>query len=117
LIPRADGRGRIAAVEILKSSPRTREYIEEGESEGKSLLDAMRDGKLDGMQYFDGVIKDMIERQVVTLEDGLAFATNQNNLLLELKGLSSSEDYIRSENDKQPVGAFQDYGSMLSAIE
>jgi twitching motility protein PilT len=117
LIPRADGRGRIAAVEILKSSPRTREYIEEGESEGKSLLDAMRDGKLDGMQDFDGVIKDMIERQIVTLEDGLAFATNQNNLLLELKGLSSSEDFIRSENDNQPVGAFQDYGSMLHAIE
>ncbi|MDT4898249.1 MAG: twitching motility protein PilT [Acidobacteriota bacterium] len=117
LIPRADNRGRIAAVEILKSSPRTREYIEEGESEGKSLLDAMRDGKLDGMQDFDGVIKDMIERQIVTLEDGLAFATNQNNLLLELKGLSSSEDYISSGNDKPPVGAFKDYGSMLSAIE
>lgn len=117
LIPRADNRGRIAAVEILKSSPRTREYIEEGESEGKSLLDAMRDGKLDGMQDFDGVIKDMIERQIVTLEDGLAFATNQNNLLLELKGLSSSEDYIRAGNDKAPVGAFKDHGSMLSAIE
>jgi twitching motility protein PilT len=117
LIPRADGRGRVAAVEILKSSPRTREYIEEGESDGKSLLDAMRDGKLDGMQDFDGVIKDMIERKIVTLEDGLAFATNQNNLLLELKGLSSSEDFIRTENDKSPVGAFQDYGSMLHAIE
>lgn len=117
LIPRADGSGRIAAVEILKSSPRTREYIEEGESEGKSLLDAMRDGKLDGMQDFDGVIKDMIERQIVTIEDGLAFSTNQNNLLLELKGLSSSEDFIRTGNDKPPVGAFQDYGSMLHAIE
>jgi twitching motility protein PilT len=117
LIPRADNRGRIAAVEILKSSPRTREYIEEGESEGKSLLDAMRDGKLDGMQDFDGVIKAMIERDIVTLEDGLAFATNQNNLLLELKGLSSSEDYIRAENERAPVGAFKEYGSMLSAIE
>jgi twitching motility protein PilT len=117
LIPRANGSGRIAAVEILKSSPRTREYIEEGESEGKSLLDAMRDGKHDGMQDFDGVIKDMIERQIVTIEDGLAFATNQNNLLLELKGLSSSEDFIRSESDSAPVGAFQDYGSMLHAIE
>jgi twitching motility protein PilT len=117
LIPRADGRGRVAAVEILKSSPRTREYIEEGESEGKSLLDAMRDGKLDGMQDFDGVIKEMIERQVVTLEDGLAFSTNQNNLLLELKGLSSSEDYTRAGNDKPPSGSFQDYGSMLSVIE
>ncbi len=117
LIPRADGRGRIAAVEILKSSPRTREYIEEGESEGKSLLDAMRDGKLDGMQDFDSVIKQMIERNIVTMEDGLAFATNQNNLLLALKGLSSSEDYIRTQGDKVPAGAFQDYGSMLNAIE
>ncbi|HEX8708466.1 MAG TPA: PilT/PilU family type 4a pilus ATPase [Pyrinomonadaceae bacterium] len=116
LIPRADGRGRIAAVEVLKSSPRTREYIEEGESEGKSLLDAMRDGKLDGMQDFDTVIKEMIQRKVISLEDGLAFATNQNNLLLALKGLSSSEDYMR-EGDRSPVGAFQDYGSMLSAIE
>ena len=116
LIPRSDTRGRIAAVEILKSSPRTREYIEEGESEGKSLLDAMRDGKLDGMQDFDFVIKDMIERKIISLEDGLAFATNQNNLLLVLKGLSSSEDYIRTEG-KMPVGAFQEYGSMLNAIE
>jgi twitching motility protein PilT len=115
LIPRADGRGRIAAVEILKSSPRTREYIEEGESEGKSLLDAMRDGKLDGMQDFDGVIKDMIERNIVTMEDGLAFSTNQNNLMLALKGLSSSDDYIRTDN--VPAGAFPEYGSMLGAIE
>lgn len=50
LIPRADNKGRIAAVEILRSNPRTREYIEKGESEGKSLLDAMRDGEIDGMQ-------------------------------------------------------------------
>src|SRR2546428_5463626 len=97
LIPRADLRGLIAAVEILKSTPRTREYIENGESEGKSLLDAMRDGKLDGMQDFDGVIKDLIERNIVTVEDGLGFATNQNNLLLSLKGLTSGEDYIRAQ--------------------
>src|SRR5262249_15172842 len=41
LIPRADGHGRMAAVEILKSTPRSREYIEQGESEGKTLLEAM----------------------------------------------------------------------------
>ena len=97
LIPRADLRGRIAAVEILKSTPRTREYIENGESEGKSLLDAMNDGKLDGMQEFDGVIKEMIEQKIITLEDGLGFATNQNNLLLSLKGLTSGEDFMRAE--------------------
>jgi len=94
LIPRADGKGRMAAVEILKSNPRTREYIEKGESEGKSLLDAIRDGEIDGMQDFDSVIRDMIDRKEITMEDGLSFATNQNNLLLQLKGLSSTEDYV-----------------------
>jgi len=99
LIPRADFRGRIAAVEILRSTPRTREYIENGEAEGKSLLDAMRDGKLEGMQNFDTVIKDLIERKIISFEDGLGFATNQNNLLLSLKGLTSGEDFIRSQSE------------------
>ncbi|HEX8071297.1 MAG TPA: PilT/PilU family type 4a pilus ATPase [Pyrinomonadaceae bacterium] len=97
LIPRADGQGRVAAVEILKSTPRTREYLQNGESEGKTLLDAMRDGRLDGMQDFDSVIKEFIERNVVSLEDGLAFATNQNNLLLTLKGVTAQDDYLRAE--------------------
>jgi twitching motility protein PilT len=104
LIPRADYRGRVAAVEILKSTPRTREYIENGEAEGKSLLDAMRDGKLEGMQDFDIVIKDLIERNVITKEDGVGFATNQNNLLLSLKGLTSGEDFIRSQAEKIVAG-------------
>jgi twitching motility protein PilT len=93
LIPKSDGSGRIAAVEILKSNPRTREYIEKGESEGKTLLDAIRDGEIDGMQDFDSVIRKLIESKAITLEDGLSYATNQNNLLLQLKGLSSTEDY------------------------
>ncbi len=96
LIPTADGRGRIAAVEILKSNPRTREYIEKGETEGKSLLDAIRDGEIDGMQDFDSVIRDFINEKKVTMDDGLSFATNQNNLLLQLKGLSSTEDYANA---------------------
>lgn len=117
LIPRADLRGRVAAVEILRSTPRTREYIESGEQEGKSLLDAMRDGQLDGMQDFDTVIREMIERKIITVEDGLGFATNQNNLLLSLKGLSSSEDYIRSKSESIPAPAFVDSGSLLSMID
>jgi twitching motility protein PilT len=104
LIPKADGKGRTAAIEILKSNPRTREYIEKGESEGKTLLDAMRDGEIDGMQDFDSVIRRMIEKEIITLEDGLSFATNQNNLLLQLKGLSSTEDYVHPpQNQPQPA--------------
>jgi twitching motility protein PilT len=101
LIPRADAGGRIAAVEMLKSTPRTREYIAAGESEGKTLLDAMCDGRLDGMQDFDTVIKEMIEAGTVTLEDGLSFATNPNNLQLALKGMSANDDFRAS--DSQPT--------------
>src|ERR687895_663723 len=130
LIPKADGKGRIAAVEIMKSNPRTREYIEKGESEGKSLLDAMRDGRLDGMQDFDNVIKGMIEDGTVTLEDGLSFATNPNNLQLALKGMSATDDFRPAESTaftaKRPAGtrAFPAAparpaggGSMLDMIE
>src|SRR4026209_1666 len=117
LIPRADGRGRVAAAEGLSASPRTREYIEAGEADGKSLLDAMKDGKLDGMQDFDSVIRDFIERGVVSLEDGLAFATNQNNLLLELKGVTG-EDYLNQREVKGvPLTGVSETGSMLSMIE
>ena len=117
LIPRADQRGRVAAIEILRSSPRTREYIEAGEADGKSLLDAMKDGKLDGMQDFDSVIRDFIERGVVSLEDGLAFATNQNNLLLELKGVTGEDYTNRREGNSVPLAAVSEPGSMLSMIE
>jgi len=116
LIPRADGRARIAAVEILRSSPRTREYIEAGEAEGKSLLDAMRDGKLDGMQNFDTVIRDLIEKGTISVEDGLAFATNQNNLLLTLKGVTG-EDFTQHDDSKIPKAVLSDSESMLSLID
>lgn len=117
LIPRADGRGRIAVAEILRSSPRTREYIESGEADGKSLLDAMRDGRLDGMRDFDSVIIELIESRVISLEDGLSFATNQNNMLLSLKGLTSAQDFVRRDGSPMPVSALSESGSLLGFIE
>jgi twitching motility protein PilT len=117
LIPRADGRGRIAAVEILRSSPRTREYIETGEADGKSLLDAMRDGKLDGMQDFDSVIKGLIENGTISIEDGLTFATNPNNLLLTLKGVTAGEEYLQRRGNPLPMPSVSETGSMLSMLE
>jgi twitching motility protein PilT len=84
LLPRKDGKGRIAAVEILKSTMRTREYIEKGESDGKSLLDAMRDGSTEGMQHFDGEIDKLIRAGIVDFETGLTYSTNTGNLRLEM---------------------------------
>jgi twitching motility protein PilT len=89
LIPRADGKGRVAAIEILKSTMRTRDYIEKGESDGKSLLDAMRQGDMDGMQDFDTVLEEMIRAGVITHDDGLMYATNRHNLALQLSDVGS----------------------------
>jgi twitching motility protein PilT len=87
LIPRASGKGRMAAIEILKSTLRTKDYIEKGETEGKSLMDAMEQGDQDGMQTFDGVIENFIRNGDVTMEGAMPYATNQNNLLLRLGDL------------------------------
>lgn len=84
LLPRKDCEGRIAAIEILKSTMRTREYVERGEGEGKSLVDAMRDGSNDGMQYFDGELERMVREGTIDLQTAFAFATNAGNLRLQL---------------------------------
>jgi twitching motility protein PilT len=91
LIPRKDGSGRIAAMEILKSTLRTREYVEKGEGDGKTLLDAMRVGGTEGMQYFDGEIEKLIRAGVIDFETGMAYATNAGNLRLELSDVAGSE--------------------------
>ena len=84
LLPRRNGKGRVAVVEILKSTMRTREYVEKGEKEGKSLLDAMDDGGQEGMQHFDGEIEKLIRAGTVDLETGLSYASNPGNLRLAL---------------------------------
>jgi twitching motility protein PilT len=96
LLPRKDNKGRIAAVEILKSTMRTREYVEKGETEGKSLLDAMRDGDTEGMQHFDGEIEKMIRNEQVDFEAALSYSTNAGNLRLELT------DYLENTRNAAP---------------
>jgi len=88
LIPRKDGTGRVAVLEILKSTLRTREYVEKGEAEGKTLLDAMRVGDQEGMQHFDGNIEKLIREGIIDVDTGLAYATNPDNLQLDLSDLA-----------------------------
>jgi twitching motility protein PilT len=83
LIPLKGG-GRKAVLEILKATMRTREYLMQGESEGKTLLDAMRDGELEGMQTFDGEIEKMVRDGLISMETGMHFATNAGNLQVKL---------------------------------
>jgi len=83
LVPKMGG-GRVAVCEVLRANSRTREYVQEGEREGKSLLDAMSDGRLEGMQTFDGELERLINANVIDRETGLSYATNRTNLQLTL---------------------------------
>jgi twitching motility protein PilT len=91
LIPLKNGAGRVAALEILKSTLRTREYVEKGEAEGKTLLDAMRVGTTEGMQHFDGEIEKLIRAGLIEFETGMAYATNTGNLRLELADFAEAK--------------------------
>ncbi|HST51556.1 MAG TPA: PilT/PilU family type 4a pilus ATPase [Pyrinomonadaceae bacterium] len=110
LLPRADRQGRMAAIEILKSTARTREYMEHGDREGKSLVDAMEQGDLEGMQTFDGVLEKLIRSGVVKKDDGLAYSTNPGNLQLRLSDMGAPlSQAMPAQNGNN--------GSMLDMIE
>jgi twitching motility protein PilT len=83
LLPKPGG-GRMAICEILRANSRTKEYIAEGEREGKSLLDAIEDGGIDGMQSFDQELERFINEGIIDREVGLSYATNRTNLELKL---------------------------------
>jgi twitching motility protein PilT len=90
LIPKTAG-GRFAVLEILKSTMRTREYIEQGDTEGKSLLDAMRDGELDGMQTFDGELEKLVRAGTIPMATAMLYATNPGNLRVQLSDVPGDD--------------------------
>jgi len=91
LIPKKGG-GRLAVVEILKATMRTREYIERGESEGRSLVDAMSDGALDGMQHFYGELERLVRAGAMSIRTALLYATNAGNLRVQIADVPDDEN-------------------------
>ena len=86
------GGGRIAVIEMLKSTLRTKEYIEKGDNEGRSLLDAMRDGELDGMQHFDGELEKLVRAGTITMATAMLYSTNAGNLRLQMADVPDDSD-------------------------
>ena len=84
LLPKSDRSGRVPVAEILKANARTRECVEKGDRDGKTLLDAMKAGSAEGMQHFDGEIAQLVRDRIVDLETGLSYASNPTVLGQEL---------------------------------
>jgi twitching motility protein PilT len=117
LVPRADGEGRVAAIEILKATSRTKQYVEQGETEGKSLTDAMEQGELEGMQTFDSVLERLIREGVVEKNEALAYASNPGNLQLRLVDLNGAKPTPKPAIATPPPPPPGSEGSMLDMLE
>ncbi len=80
LLPRIDGSGRVPVIEILKANAQTRECVEMGEQDGRTLLDCIKAGVAEGMQSFDCEIEKIVRAGIVDLDTALSYATNPSQL-------------------------------------
>ncbi|MBF0201843.1 MAG: PilT/PilU family type 4a pilus ATPase [Desulfamplus sp.] len=76
LLPKIGG-GRVAAFEILGTNLRVKDSILNGESEGKTFYEIIRDGEAFGMTTFDGYIIKLYEQGLITEETAMAYASRK----------------------------------------
>ena len=83
LVPTVDGKGRVAAIEILLNSPLIRDLIQRNEMGG--LKEAMEKGREQGMQTFDMALFDLYKAGRITMDQALHHADSPNDLRLMIK--------------------------------
>lgn len=86
LIPRADGKGRVPAVEIMLGTPRIRDLLRTPDGVDQ-LRDAIAKGhKQYGMQTFDQSLLQLYQQRLITYEEALIHSTNPSDFALKVKG-------------------------------
>jgi twitching motility protein PilU len=90
LVPRADERGRVAAIEVMLNSPRVADLIAKGEI--AALKAAIEANAQDGSRSFDQALHDLHRRGLISLEEALRQADSANNLRIRIRmeGASSA---------------------------
>jgi twitching motility protein PilU len=85
LVPRVDGKGRIAAMEIMLNTPRIQALIRRGELE--TIRQAIEEGVHEGLQTLDQALLRLYQEKKITQDAALQFADSPNNLRLRIKGI------------------------------
>jgi len=97
LLPRADGLGRVPAVEVLISTAYIRDCIEQKEKT-KLIRDAIAAGTSQyAMQTFDQSLYTLYKSGLITLDEAIRRATNPDELRLKIQGIQSTSDASREE--------------------
>ncbi|UCC78379.1 MAG: PilT/PilU family type 4a pilus ATPase [Candidatus Zixiibacteriota bacterium] len=97
LLPRADGPGRVPAVEVLVSSASIREAITNTDKT-TTIIDLVESGNIQyGMQSFDQSIMKLYRSGLISYEEALAQCSNPDDFDLRVKGITSASDKGWSE--------------------
>jgi twitching motility protein PilT len=92
LVPRADGKGRVPAVEVMVSTARVRELIDDKEKT-KLLRDTIQNGyETYGMQTFDQSLMKLLNNELITFDEALRQSSNPDDFKLKYSGISSTSD-------------------------
>jgi twitching motility protein PilT len=104
LIPRADGRGRAPAVEVMISTPFIRDCVVDKEKT-HLIPGAIASGTSQyGMQTFDQSIFGLFQRQLVSYEEALRWASNVDEFKLKVQGISTTAELSREQMARTVVG-------------
>ena len=100
LVPRADGKGRVPAIEVMINTARVREYIED-KDKTKKIREAIAQGFVSyGMQTFDQSLMLLYKEGLISLDEALRQASNPDDLALRIRGISSGTDLTWDDFDK-----------------
>lgn len=92
LVPRADGKGRVAAVEVLVCTSRVREMIED-KDRTKEIPTAISQGhQTYGMQTFDQSLMQLLRKNLITYEEAMRQSSNPDDFALRVSGIASTSD-------------------------
>jgi twitching motility protein PilT len=102
LVPRADGKGRVPAIEVLLATGRVRELIED-KDRTKEIADAISQGHTTyGMQTFDQSLMSLLKQSSISYDEALRQASNPDDFALRVSGISSTSDSKWDSFEKAP---------------
>lgn len=100
LIPRIEGIGRVAAVEVMISTGRVRELIDDQEKTAH-LRDTIANGYTTyGMQTFDQALMDLVKRNVISYDEAIRQSSNPDDFKLKFSGIDSTSDSSWSDFER-----------------
>ena len=100
LVPRSDGKGRVPAVEVLRTTAYIRDCVENKEKT-KLIRDAIQQGTSQyGMQTFDQSLYRLYKQDLISFEEALRQATNPDEFKLKVAGIHSTSEMSSEQMDQ-----------------